>query len=92
MSEDLRRLRAIINSSIDTVLQACEARGVDFPKLDNPADESEFTADGIRNDARVAVAISLAVAAAGQMIATLQPPAMTMYTSATKVIPFVLFS
>lgn len=85
MSEELGQLRTILVRAVDSILEVCTARGIDFPSLDKPADASEYAKDGIRNDPKVADAISLGVAAAAQLIATLQPPAMTLYSSAARV-------
>ncbi|KAF7791494.1 hypothetical protein EIP86_002510 [Pleurotus ostreatoroseus] len=84
MSEELSQLRNILVNAIDSILEVCSARGIDFPSLDKPADASEYAKDGVRNDPKVADAISLGVAAAAQLIATLQPPAMTLYSSAAR--------
>ncbi|THG98942.1 hypothetical protein EW026_g3332 [Hermanssonia centrifuga] len=84
MAVELTQLRGIIVGTIDAILDACKREGKDFPKLDVPAEPAEFLPDGIRNDSQVLDAITLGVAAASQLIATLQPPAMTLYTSATR--------
>ena len=85
MSQDLRQLRDIIVGAVDAILGVCEERGLEFPSLNKPAEETEFQPEGIRNDPKVNDAIILGVAAAAQLITTLQPPAMTLYNSATRV-------
>lgn len=87
MAEDLTKLRDIIVGAVDAILGVCAARDVAFPRLDSAADAGEYAKDGVRNDPEVADAISLGVAAAAQLIATLQPPAMTLYSSAARVSP-----
>ncbi|KAI0825595.1 S-adenosyl-L-methionine-dependent methyltransferase [Irpex lacteus] len=74
MTSDLQSLRDILNSAIDTILTTCSQKNADFPSLDTPAQPSEFTAESIRNDPTVAHAIKLGVAAASQLIVTLQSP------------------
>ena len=85
MSDDLKQLRDIIVGAVDSILGVCDATGKQFPSLDKPAEVSEFAQDGVRNDPKVTDAICLGVAAAAQLIATLQPPAMTLYNAATRV-------
>lgn len=85
MAEDLRQLRDVIVGAIDSILAVCEQRGCDFPRLDCPAEPSEFLPEGVRNDPKVTDAIVLGVAAASQLITTLSPPAMTLYNSAARV-------
>ncbi len=87
MAADLSKLRDIIVGAVDSILGVCAARDIAFPSLDSPADASEYAKDGVRNDPTVSEAISLGVAAAAQLIATLQPPAMTLYSSAARVSP-----
>ncbi|KAI5117485.1 hypothetical protein M0805_009548 [Coniferiporia weirii] len=82
MANDLKALRDIISSSVDRILDVCTATGKDFPSLDEPIKASEFSPDGIRNHPHIADNISLIVAAAFQLIATVQPPASTLATSA----------
>ncbi|KAJ3537872.1 hypothetical protein NM688_g6604 [Phlebia brevispora] len=71
---DLKSLRNILTSSIDSIIDVCEKQGEDFPRIEVPADPSELTQDGIRSDPQVRGAILLGVSAAAQLIATLQPP------------------
>ena len=85
MTEELKKLGAIISSSINTIINICELRGEEFPSLNFPAQSIEFSPDGIRNDRRIADAVSLGIAAAAQLVATLQPPHVTLLTSSTKV-------
>ena len=85
MASELRALRDIISSSIDNILNVCAETGKDFPSLNEPIHPSEFTPDGIRNHPQVADAIGPAVAAAFQLIQTLQSPPVTLTTSAFRV-------
>ncbi len=85
MSEELQQLRDIIVGSIDTILLSCKRKDVDFPHLDDPALASEFESTGMRNDPSVAEASTLAVAAATQLVATLQSPAITLGLAAASV-------
>lgn len=85
MSEDLKKLRAIINNSIDKIIEVCERRGEDFPSLNVPAHPSEFSPNGIRNDPGILDAIALGVSAASQLVATLQAPHVTLISSVTGV-------
>lgn len=74
MTSNLISLRDILNSAIDTILTTCSQKNTEFPSLDSPAQPSEFTAESIRNYPAVAHAIKLGVAAASQLIVTLQSP------------------
>ncbi len=74
MTEILISLRRILDDAIGTVVSVCESRNEDFPRLDDPADPSEYSLQGIRNNPDVAHAIKLGVAAASQLISTLQSP------------------
>ncbi len=74
MTAILISLRRILDEAVDSIVAVCERRKEDFPRLDDLADESEFSSQGIRNDPDVAEAIKLAVAAASQLVATLQSP------------------
>ena len=85
MASDLKALRDIIVSSIDNIIATCEETGKEFPKLSEPVQFSEFTPDGIRNHPKVSDNIALAVAAAFQLIQTLQSPPVTLTTSAFRV-------
>lgn len=85
MAADLKALRDIISSSIDNILNVCAETGKDFPSLEQPIQFSEFTPDGIRNHPQVAEAIGPAVAAAFQLIQSLQSPPVTLTTSAFRV-------
>lgn len=88
MASDLKSLRDIIVSSIDNIIATCEETGKEFPKLNEPIQFSEFTPDGIRNHPKVSDNIALAVAAAFQLIQTLQSPPVTLTTSAFRVREF----
>ena len=85
MTADLIALRDIISSSIDKIVEVCAATGKDFPSLDQPVHPSEFTPDGIRNHPEITDAIAFAVAAAFQLIHVIQPPTVTLATSAFNV-------
>ena len=74
MAELLIDLRRILDEAIGTIISVCERRNEDFPHLDTPADPSEFSPEGIRNDPEVAQAIKLGVAAASHLVAALQSP------------------
>ncbi|KAI0821462.1 O-methyltransferase [Irpex lacteus] len=74
MTDILVSLRHILDEAIDTIVSVCERRNEEFPRLDAPADPSEYSPYGIRNDPVVAQSIKLGVAAASQLIATLQSP------------------
>ena len=74
MAELLIDLRRILDEAIETIISVCERRNEDFPHLDTPADPSEFSPEGIRNDPEVAQAIKLGVAAASHLVAALQSP------------------
>ena len=78
MSSSLVALRDIIVSSINTIIAVCNETGCEFPSLDEPFHSSEFTADGIRNDPRMLHPIVHGIAAASQLIATLQAPATSL--------------
>ncbi|KAL5536481.1 hypothetical protein ACEPAF_303 [Sanghuangporus sanghuang] len=82
MNDDLKALRDIISSSVDSITAACEAAGTPFPSLNDPIQPSEFTRDGIRSQPAVMRSISLIVSAATQLIATVRPPPATMIISA----------
>ncbi|KAI0085840.1 S-adenosyl-L-methionine-dependent methyltransferase [Irpex rosettiformis] len=78
MTEQLNGLRRILNEAIDDIIAACAKRNEEFPSIDNPAQPSEFSPHGIRNDPTVSHAIKLGVAAAHQLVATLQSPMQTV--------------
>ncbi|OCB85132.1 S-adenosyl-L-methionine-dependent methyltransferase [Sanghuangporus baumii] len=82
MNDDLKALRDIISSSVDSITAACEAAGTPFPSLNDPIQPSEFTRHGIRSQPAVMRSISLIVSAATQLIATVRPPPATMIISA----------
>lgn len=85
MTEELKQLGAIIAKSIDSIVNVCELRNMEFPSLLQPAQPTEFTKNGIRNDPVITDAIALGVAAATQLVATLQPPHITLMLSSSKV-------
>ncbi|KAI0087145.1 O-methyltransferase [Irpex rosettiformis] len=88
MTEVLINLRRILDEAVDTIVSVCERRNEDFPRLDTPADESEFSPQGIRNDREIVHAIKLGVAAASQLVATLQSPVQAIANiSASATIP-----
>ncbi|EJD00244.1 S-adenosyl-L-methionine-dependent methyltransferase [Fomitiporia mediterranea MF3/22] len=84
MATELEGLLDILSSSVNNILGICVKTGVDFPSLNEPAHPSEFSPDGIRNHPEVADNIALAVAAATQLVATLQSPAVHLWNSAFK--------
>lgn len=86
MADDLRKLQSLVNKAIDSILETCERRKEDFPRLDVPASPGDFFQGGIRTDPAVADAISIVVAAASQLIATLQPPKSFVTALGAKVI------
>ena len=68
--EELKNLRAILTSSLDTIISTCEARATEFPSLFAPADpEVEFSPAGIRNSPELADALAVGVPAAAQLVA-----------------------
>lgn len=85
MSSELQQLRAILNTTIDRILSVCSQQEQSFPSLNEPADLSELSQTGIRNHPEISDAIPLAVAAASQLIATLQPPTTTLCVAAARV-------
>ena len=91
MAEDLKRLLAILTNAVNTIAEVCEQRKEDFPRLDQPAQPSEYDPKGIRNDPAVVNAIKLGLAAAAQLQVTLQSPARSMTEIAARVNGFVTF-
>ena len=85
MSDELQQLRDIIVDSVDKILASCGRRNEEFPVLNAPAHSSEFSQKGIRNDAAIIEASTVAISAAAQLIATLQPPAITLANAAGSV-------
>ncbi|KAL5536477.1 hypothetical protein ACEPAF_299 [Sanghuangporus sanghuang] len=83
MTDDLKALRDIISSSVDSITAACEAAGTPFPSLNDPIQPSEFTRHGIRSHPAVMHSVSLILSAATRLIATVQPPPATMIISYT---------
>lgn len=92
MTTELQALGQIIANSIAAITVVCDQTGKDFPSLSEPIHPSEFSPEGIRNDSRVTEAIALAVAAATQLVATLQSPPVTLTVSAFRVCANVLTS
>lgn len=94
MTSELKALRDIISSSVDRIVDICEKTGKPFPSLNEPIQFSEFTPDGIRNDPKVLDEIGLIVAATTQLAAVVNPPPVTLTTSAFRVsamFPFILY-
>lgn len=85
MTSELIALRDIISSSVDQIVDICEKTGKPFPSLNEPIQFSEFTPDGIRNDPKVLDAIGLIVAATTHLAAAVNPPPVTLTTSAFRV-------
>ena len=85
MSDELQQLRDIIVDSVDKILASCGRRNEEFPVLNAPAHSSEFSQKGIRNDPAIIEASTIAISAAAQLIATLQPPAITLANAAGSV-------
>lgn len=85
MTSELLALKDIISSSIDAIVSSCVTAGQDFPSLNDPAQLSEFAPDGVRNRPDVVPHIALIVAAASQLMKTVQAPAVTLATDAFKV-------
>ena len=71
MLSDLKALRDIISSSVDSIVDAYEAAGVDFPSLNEPF---PCTSGDERKQPNVAEAESKVIASAAQLIATVQDP------------------
>ena len=78
MTHELESLRVILNEAVDSIIAACKQKNEEFPSLNDSAHPSEFSPLGIRNDPVVSQAIKLGVAAAHQLIVTLQSPMQTM--------------
>ena len=85
MSTDLEKLRDLIVNSVDIVVEACRNRGCDFPGLDEPTDSTKSTTKAVRDDPDVADAIRVCVAAASQLVVSLQQPATTLFNVAMRV-------
>lgn len=84
--EELKSLRTILTTSLDTIVSFCEKRNVEFPSLFDPAELSnEFSPRGIRNIPELAESIALGVSAAAQLVATLQNPSVTILSSSLRV-------
>lgn len=74
MTEELKKLRKLIDAAIDEIIEVCDKQNQEFPSLDSPADPSEFSPHGIRNQPVIIDAIALGISAASQLIVTLQSP------------------
>lgn len=74
----LRALLRIIEQSIEKIEDNCRSRGLSFPLLDEP-----FTSesDAARRDPIVQYEARLITAASYQLIATVQQPQTTIFTS-----------
>ena len=84
--DELKNLRAILNSSLDNIINFCEGRKTSFPSLFSPADPNvEFSPTGLRNAPELADAFSLGISAAAQVVATLRSPALTAVSSSARV-------
>ena len=77
MLSELKALRDIISSSVDTIVTAYEKASTEFPSLDDPlrSCHSKATCDP-RRQSEVAEAISKIVAGSEQLIASVQAPAL----------------
>ena len=84
MAAELEALRNIINTSIDSILDRCSKSSLNFPSTHQPADSAT---EEVRNDPEIAISINLIVAAASQLIATVRPPAKTIFINAYSVCP-----
>ena len=85
MLAELKALRDIISSSVDTIVNECEGAGVDFPSLDEPFRPSSTD---IRQKADVAEAIRKIIAASQQLIASTQAPQLTLGNASMAVSTF----
>lgn len=79
---ELRALGNIISTSIDRILDRCSKESLSFPSIHEPANNAT---EEVRNDPEVAISINLLVAAATQLIATVRPPAKTLFVNAYSV-------
>ena len=82
MLSELKALRDIISTSVDTIVNECEAAGVDFPSLDEPFKPSP--ADP-RQKAEVIEATRKIVAASQQLIVSTQAPPLSLMNFAMTV-------
>ncbi|KAL5513561.1 hypothetical protein ACEPAH_3960 [Sanghuangporus vaninii] len=81
MANELEALRDLVSSSVSKVLDVCERTNKDFPSLNKPVHPSEFSPEGIRNHPAVSEHITVAIAAATQLVATLQNPLVNLWNS-----------
>ena len=77
MLSELKSLRDIISSSVDTIVNVYEKAGVEFPTLNEPQQGRTATND-LRNQPEVAEAISKIVAGSDQLLASVQSPSTTI--------------
>lgn len=79
MAENLLALSELVSRSVKEIDEICKAKNATFPALDDP-----FTAasEAIRADPAIAGVISLLVAAAEQLVATVWSPAGTVVSTA----------
>ena len=78
MLADIKALRNIISTSVDTIINVCEGADVDFPSLDEPVEPVEFGLGSIRNQPKVTEAIALITAASAQLAAIVRPPQQSL--------------
>ena len=77
MLSELKALRDIISSSVDTLVNAYEKAGTDFPSLSEPLLSSCSKAtSSLRNQSEVAEAISKIIAGSEQLVASVQAPSL----------------
>ena len=77
---ELKVLADIVSRGIDKIQAACDAKNASFPSLDEP-----FTSEAESIRAEVFVDAVPVIAAAHQLIATLQLPMVSAFCSATSV-------
>lgn len=82
MLSDLRALRDIVTTSIDTIINIYEAAGIDFPPLNDPIGSPSTSP---RHSAELSEAIAKTVAASEQLIATIQAPQLTLWNYSVSV-------
>ena len=79
MLSDLKSLRDIVTTSIDTVIDAYEAAGVEFPSINEP------TSTNPRHSLEISEAIAKVVAASEHLIAAVQAPQLTLWNYSVSV-------
>ena len=77
MLSELKALRDIISSSVDTIVDAYEKAGTEFPSLNEPLQGAKAQSD-LRNQPEVSDAISKIVAGTEQLSVSVQAPAITI--------------